>query len=387
VNRRILHFSNSQYRGLAAGGHTKRIWQELARDAAEYRVVARGLSLRPSVQHEGNLFLHLWPRLPTATLPGAAYGLLPVVRRHAIDAIVCQDPVLGGFAATHVGRLLGVPVLVEIHTDIYFRPPTDLRSRVLRTLFRHALEQATAVRVPTEGMGRRIHDAGIRPRATVHIPYRVDRGLFSRDRARPEAARERLGLSNARPLITSVGRFVPQKGYADLLEALRRLSDQLPDAALLLVGGGALANRYRELVARLGLDGRVHLISDVSQRELVDLLAATDVYTQPSVPLLGEAMPRTLLEAMAMELPIVATEAAFIPDVVTDGQNGVLVPPGQPGRLAEAISELATDQALAAQLARKARDDATRRYGWDAAFETYRSVLYSLGSDSATSPQ
>src|SRR5918997_1773243 len=98
MNRRILHFSNSEYRSLADAGFTKRIWQELSRTATEYRVVARGSSLRPSVEQEGKLFLHLWPPIPTATLPGAAYALLPILRRHGIEAIICQDPVLGGFA-------------------------------------------------------------------------------------------------------------------------------------------------------------------------------------------------------------------------------------------------------------------------------------------------
>jgi glycosyltransferase involved in cell wall biosynthesis len=387
MNRRILHFSNTKYPGLADAGYTKRIWEELGRNAEEYRIVARGHSFRPRVEREGHLFLHLWPSLPTAALPGAAYGLLPLVRRHRIDAIVCQDPVLGGVAATHVGRLLRVPVLVEIHTDLYFRPPTDARSRTLGALFRHALEQATAVRIPTEGMGRRLRDAGINARAIVHVPYRVDLRLFTREGARPKAGRDRLGLGDARPLITSVGRFVPQKGYVDLLDALRRLSDRLPQAELLLVGGGRLAGRYRERVAELGLEGRVHLVSNLPQRELVDLLAATDVYCQPSMPLLGEAMPRTLLEAMAMELPIVATEAAFLPDVIDDRRNGLLVPPGRPDRLAEAIVELASDRALAARLGHAALDDARRHYEWDTAFDTYRSVLYSLRRDSGSWPQ
>jgi glycosyltransferase involved in cell wall biosynthesis len=386
MNRRILHFSNSEYRSLADAGSTKRIWQELSRSATEYRVVARGSSLRPSVQQEGKLFLHLWPSIPTATLPGAAYALLPIVRRHGIEAIICQDPVLGGFAAAHVGRLLGVPILTEIHTDVYFRPATDPRSRALRFAFRHALEQATVVRVLSEGMRSRIRDMGIRPRTTVHIPNRVDLSLFSRDGARPVEVRERLGLEDASPIITSVGRFVPQKGHVDLLHAFQRVSAHFPAASLLLIGGGPLEDRYRSLVTRLGLEGRVRLISDLPQRELVGLLAATDVYSQPSVPFMGEALPRTLLEAMAMELPIVATEAAFIPDVIADRHNGLLVPPGHVTRLAKAIVDLTTDRALADRLGGAALDDAKRYHEWDTAFEMYRSVVYLLGCDSPPSP-
>jgi glycosyltransferase involved in cell wall biosynthesis len=309
------------------------------------------------------------------------------VRRHGIDAIVCQDPVLGGFAAAHVGRLLGVPVLIEIHTDVYFGGSTDRRSRILRGLFRHALEQATLVRVLTHGMDARIRAEGIRPRATVHIPNRVDLRVFNKDGARPDLAFERLGLGHARPIITSVGRFVLQKGHADLLRAFSLVCKQFPEAALVLIGGGELANDYHDLASRLGIERRVHVVADLPQRELVDVLAATDIYSQPSLPGLGEALPRTLLEAMAMGLPIVATNAAFIPDVIADRRNGVLAPSWRPAALAEAIVELAGDQALAARLGRTALDDARRDYEWDACFDVYRSVLYSMGRHSTSPPQ
>jgi glycosyltransferase involved in cell wall biosynthesis len=115
----------------------------------------------------------------------------------------------------------------------------------------------------------------------------------------------------------------------------------------------------------------------VSREEQRLLLAAADVYVQASLPGLGEWMPRTILEAMAMGLPVVASTVGGIEDVVT-ARHGALVPGGDRVALAEALANLVGDRERRVALGLNARAVAVRHYGWQDGFELYRKALHGM---------
>jgi glycosyltransferase involved in cell wall biosynthesis len=139
---------------------------------------------------------------------------------------------------------------------------------------------------------------------------------------------------------------------------------------------------YRAVIGRDGLAGAVRLLPWLSRWEQRELLAAADVYLQPSLPGRGEWMPRTILEAMAMRLPVVASSVGGISDVIQHGRNGMLVPPGDIEQLHLALVELSRHADLRDRLGSEARQDVTAHYGWKEGFERYRDALYSLDSSS-----
>lgn len=378
---RILHISNSQYTSLEGAGPSQRIFEELASACEVYHVLAPSETGRALVERRGNLTLHL---LPTSSSKLFSAACLPagarLVTRHRLDGIVCQDPLLGGVAGVGLGRMTATPSLLEVHTDVYFGMlggPLRHR-RLLGRMAVGALCRADRVRTSGPRLERALAEHGVARERMVRVPYRVDTGFFTPDAVPRAAARRALGVADHEVLLVSVGRFVEQKGYLQLLEALGRVRNALPSAKLVLAGGGPLRPSLETLAATPPLAGSVNLFDWVTREQQRELLAAADVYLQPSVPRRGEWMPRTILEAMAMGDPVLATDVGGIADVVADGANGVLVAPEDGPGLEAALTSLVSDEALRTQLGQGARADACRHFAWDAAFALYREALGSL---------
>lgn len=159
---------------------------------------------------------------------------------------------------------------------------------------------------------------------------------------------------NARPLlIASVGRLVEKKGYDDLLDALVQLPDDL-DWRFDHIGGGALEKEMAARAERLGLSDRIHWQGRKPQSDVKALLARADVFVLAS-KIAGDGdrdgLPNVLMEAQAMGVACVSTAVSAIPELITDGETGRLVPPGDPDALALAITDLARDPELRKTLA------------------------------------
>jgi len=377
VIRRVLHISNSSYGSLEDAGPSRAIYDELASGADAYHVLARGKSIRPAVELAGRVHLHLLPRSSSKAFPLLAYAAVPLGRRYGCQAIVAQDPLLGGLAGVHAGRALGLPTLVECHTDAFFHMASgSTAERAGARCAFAALRGATRVRAGTRGLARKMREAGVRPERIVLVPYRVDLRQFDPRRVNRSEVAGRLGLGGK--AVVTVGRFVEQKGYVGLIRAFGRVVERVPHAQLVIAGGGPLRGCYEAEVERLGLRDAVTLFDWVSREQQVGLLAVAEVYVQPSVPGHGEWMPRTILEAMAMRLPVVASEMAGIPDVVEDARSGELVPPGNEDALAGALAGLLDDPARRRRLGDEGRRLVEEVYGWDVSFERYREAIYTL---------
>jgi glycosyltransferase involved in cell wall biosynthesis len=164
-------------------------------------------------------------------------------------------------------------------------------------------------------------------------------------------------------VVGTVGRATGQKGFDVLLEAIA----QVPEAQLVVVGGGP---GLEDLVARagtLGIGERVEFTGWVDNPR--DHLTRLDLYVQPSR---FEAQGLAIAEAMLAELAVVATDVGGIPDVVIDGETGLLVPPEDPEALARAIAELIDDPARRAEMGRAGRRRAAEKFtaaGMVAGFE------------------
>ncbi|MSO42058.1 MAG: colanic acid biosynthesis glycosyltransferase WcaL [Solirubrobacterales bacterium] len=172
--------------------------------------------------------------------------------------------------------------------------------------------------------------------AELHvIPLGIDVARFS---PAPEA-RAAAGV----PAVLCLGRLVPQKGQADLLAALSRLRGEGVEVTARLAGDGPERASLERTVARLGLGEEAEFLGGVSQDDVVALYREATIFCLPS---LDEGLPVVLLEAMACETPVVTTRVAAIPELVSDGANGLLVEPGDSEALATALGSLLSDAAL-----------------------------------------
>jgi glycosyltransferase involved in cell wall biosynthesis len=168
------------------------------------------------------------------------------------------------------------------------------------------------------------------PRFTV-VRGGVDAGVWRRGDA--PGAGERVEVLN-------VGRLAPVKGQALLIEAIARLRDEGIDAHCRIVGDGPESAALGKRISELGLQDAVELTGAVGQDRIRELYEQSDIFCLPSF---REGLPFVAIEALAMELAVVATRIMGIPELIANGQCGVLVTPGRGDQLAGALAELARD--------------------------------------------
>ena len=259
-----------------------------------------------------------------------------------------------GAAAARLHRL---PLVLTVHTSLrHTLAVSDLRSAVLKTLGgpieRWGERSAEAVVVITPRLCRLLLSDGVDEDRVHVIPPGVNPSLFDGPFEDPFA-----GVG--RPRILFVGRLAPQKGVRTLVAAAGLLED--PSVQVLLVGDGPERPALEREAERIGLGDRLHFLGFVAHDRLPAVLAHADLLVLPS---LYEELGTVLLEAMQAGLPIVASKTGGIPDVIEDGVNGLLVPPGEPELLARAIDRLLADRGLAYRLS-----EGTRERGKDCDWE------------------
>lgn len=154
-------------------------------------------------------------------------------------------------------------------------------------------------------------------------------------------SRKRIGDG---PVFLTIGRYVPAKAQSDLIAAMERLIDDQPSARLFIVGWGKLENELREIVEENGLSENVKVTGRVSNEDIYKYYSLADVFVSSSI---REGLPIAILEAMAAELPVVATNIFGVREVVENDETGILTPPNSPYRLADAMKQaLMTNEPL-----------------------------------------
>ncbi len=185
--------------------------------------------------------------------------------------------------------------------------------------------------------------------------------------------RRRWCCSESTVVIGTVGRLVPVKGHATLLEAFRRLLGSIPSAKLLVVGEGPLGEQLQGRVKQMGLEQVV--IFAGHQEQVHDFINMMDIFVLPS---LHEGIPMVLLEALAMGKAVIASAVGGIPEVVSHGYSGILMEPGDTMQLVESLKELIynRDKATALGVAgrKMVEQEFDARLMVDRTVETYKSL-------------
>lgn len=267
-------------------------------------------------------------------------------------------------------RLNRVPLVLTIHTSLtHTLTTTGLRSAVLKVLGggleRLGQRQAAAVIALTPRTAELLVGRGI-PADRVHvIPSGVDPTRFIRPQ--PD-----LLWDIPRPRVVFIGRLHAQKDAAAVVTAAGNLPSTVH---VVLVGDGPQRADLEALTDRLGIRGRVHFRGFVPAPEVPGVLAGADVFVMPSR---YEELGSVLLEAMSAGVPIVASATGGVPDVISEGVNGLLVPPGDPLALAAAVRRILGAPELARRLRARACV-AVARYDWhllaDQVLRVYEQVV------------
>lgn len=340
--RTILHTEAS----LGWGGQEVRILTEVSwlRDQG-WRVLLAGQpgsTILAEAQRAG--FGVIRVRMRGAWDLSAVSRLALAIRRERIALVHTHSSVdawLGGMAA----RLGRIPVVRSRHVSIAVR-------RGWNPVYSFLVD-----RIVTSGetIRRLLIAAGVRPTKVVAIPAGVDLDEF-RPGLGGEPVQAELGLTP--PVIGSVAMFRGSKGHQYLLDAFRIVLTEFPSARLLLVGDGIRRQWIETLTRNAGLSAAVSFTG--FRPDVPDLLRAMDCFALASVR--TEGVPQSVLQALAIELPVVASAVGGIPEAIEHEVTGLLVPPGDAGALAHGILTTLREPDLARRRAKAGRQLVAERF-------------------------
>jgi sugar transferase (PEP-CTERM/EpsH1 system associated) len=279
---------------------------------------------------------------------------------------------LSTLEAQFVGALSRVPVRVhgEHGRDVFDLEGKNRKYNLLRKAARRLIHRYIAVSQDLAGW---LHATVGVPQARIAQIYNgVDRARFHpRREVRPDLGRPEFFVG-ATCVIGSLGRMAAVKDYPGLADAFIRLCRTHPDASglrLIIVGDGGARQTCQNMLDAAGLVRQVWLPGD--RTDTPDWMRSFDVFVLNS---LGEGISNTILEAMSTGLPVIATQVGGNPELVRSGQNGFLLPSGEPATLAKVLSQYADDPARRSKEGIGARARIESEFDWDRATAAYAAV-------------
>lgn len=291
-------------------------------------------------------------------------ALVRHLRQEQFD-IVHTHLLYANILGTLAAKLAGIPVVTSLHNEAFSKNEGQWRRKLETRILNwgadaliavgKGVEKAEKQRFPTKKMV-------VIPNAVATLPK------LPPDARR--AIREKLVGNPNRPILIAVGSLSMQKAYDDMLQAFLHVRAQIPDVALLIAGGGRLADHLLTEIKRLSLENQVYLLG--RRDDIPDLLGASDLYVLSSH---WEGLPIAVLEAMSAGLPIVATAVGDVPDVVIDGA-GYVVPSKNPVLLAEKIIKLLKNTPLRESFGTASRLHVEQNYASDLWFRRIVQVYH-----------
>ena len=358
----------------------KKFWA--LKPLGELFVIGFSQDLRPR-RFTQQAHFYLLPKLPLAVLRYIELSILGLllacwlIFRHRIQVLVAQSP-YEGFAAVLVKKIAGwlgyrVVLVVESHGD--FEESLFLQHRILlpgiyRFLMccatRFVLHRADLLRAVSNSTQQQL-ERWVPGKPTVQFPTWTDIDVFL------QAGVSEKERSCQNILYASV--LIPRKGVHHLINAFAPIAKEFPQAKLVIVGreeNKIYAAELKEQVRRLGLGGRAQFLREVPQVELAARMRGAHMFVLPTY---SEGLPRIVFEAMAVGLPIVASEVSGIPEIVQNGLTGLLIQPGDESALAEKIRWILEHPDEACEMGRHAHTFAERFFSTEAYIRGYRQIL------------
>lgn len=326
-----------------------------------------------TLAYEGGMMTRLraakwrWLLVPFFVL-GQLIAICRLFRQHQFDLVHAHWILPQGLVITlarHLG-LLSVPVLITAHGGDLF----GLQGGVSRRLKHWVLQAADRINVVSSAMVKECEAQGGEPEKIWVRSMGVD---LQQRFVPPVVADKRQG-------VVFVGRLVEKKGVAVLLQAFADLLQSGSDTNLEIIGDGPLRGQLEQEATRLGCADHVNFRGAIPNRAVVEALHRSRVAVTPSIVARDgdqEGLGLVIVEAQGCRCAVIASDLEAIRDVVTDGENGLLVPAGDAVQLADAMGALLTDELLAHRLADNGRCSASAHFDWTVVAADY-TKMYKL---------
>ena len=301
-------------------------------------LVPRYLDLATKVM---TLFPWIFRSIPSHV---SRFALKRFFSNYGVDLVLAEyGPT--GVAVVDACLQAGVPLVVHFHGfDAYHKPTLDQYESEYKRIF----SAAKAIIAVSHDMKQQLLSLGAPPEKVFYNACGVDTSLFAG--AKP---------ARAEPIAIAVGRFVEKKAPHLTLLAFKKVVEACPDACLLMIGDGPLLEVCKQMARALGIDGVIRFLGSRSHGDVAQIMRKGRLFVQHSMSAAdgdSEGTPVAILEAGASGLPVVSTRHGGIPDVVIDGQTGLLVDEGDVSAMADCMIQLIKNSKLAGQLGSAARE-------------------------------
>jgi len=361
------------------GRQAQLLTERLSREGVDIFVIARRMEIPPAPFSPEVVVHRAWSLRPDVInfeRPGLrnilisltfsiSCGILLFSRRKTYEIVHFHGASLPFFVNLPLLKLMGKKVIAKVAAAKVGTEAGSLKGRycglgsVLARLVRLADGFIATTGEIQEGL---LHE-GIHASRIRRIPNFIDIAPRSSDK----------NTQGKMMKVIFSGRFIGRKGIDHLLRAWKQVAETFPDALLTLLGDGPLFNDMKRMSSAFALDRSVKFTGHVSDVE--DHLKRADIFVLPS---LQEGMPNALLEAMACGLPAVATAIGGVVDIISDGENGIIVEPANADALAQGLLRLLGDKAMAVRLGKQARKTIEDRFSLDSVVVQYQKLYQDI---------
>ena len=341
---------------------------------SELETLTTGGGMPPKIQKSLIAKVEMLPYLLSSFLKS-----IRTCSKHQIDVIHAHWFFPSGVVGVLLKKLLHRPLVVTGMGVEFFL--TKQKYKWLAFLWRWVAANADECVFNSNASKAAAESIGVRKSIVISFGVDVNRFAPMKTRSRLiEATRRKYGIPN-RVIILTVGRLVERKGFRYLIQAMPHILKRISDAVLIIVGDGPERSSLTKLVRELGLNDHVRLIGNVAPSDLPLLYNACDVFVLPAVTDASgdqEGFGLVLCEAMSCGKPVIGTRVGGILDVISEGQDGILVEEKSVEQLSEAVVQVATDFKLAMFLGENARVSAVNKFSCEHAAREYVSLYASL---------
>lgn len=300
--------------------------------------------------------------------------LLIIKRRAHFDVLHAHLAFSSAVSAAIAGRLLGKRVVVKFGTggasSEIRQSEISIRGRLKLSILKHWVDTYITL---TDEMEKELLTAGFPKERILRMANGIDASVFAPLKDK-ESAKDRIFLAG-KTLILYTGRLVAVKGIPVLLRAFQRVINDFPNLHLVLVGNGEDRHNLEEIAKELKIEESITFVGDVS--DIKPYLCASDIFVLPSF---GEGVSNSLLEAMSVGLACIATNVGGSADLLSNGRNGILIPPNDVDKLFDALTELIQNHSERAMYGMNARQFVLSHFDFSSVGARYISLYEKLAS-------
>jgi glycosyltransferase involved in cell wall biosynthesis len=312
----------------------------------------------------------------TPRLAAALGDLTQLLSRAGAEGLCCH-----GYKANLLGLLAARRLRIPVVAVSRGWTAETWRVRLYEVLDRRVLGRMDRVVCVSHAQAQKVRRAGVPRQKTVVIHDAVRADRFPSPRNEDRVRLEQLFAEPPKRIVGAAGRLSPEKGFDVLIDAASEVLRRDPSVGFVLYGDGRLRGALAGRVRERKLEGRFVLAGFCS--ELDRLFPCFDLFVLPSFT---EGLPNVVLEAFAAGVPVVATAVGGTPEVVRDGHNGYLVPPGDSAALAKRIADALCDQRQLRKFGERGRQRVERCFSFASQAESYVRLLAGLGVVEAPPP-